>query len=83
MDKKTLLPIATAAFIVAVGLLFLSAALLDLPALRVKSPENHALAGVAVFFLLFGCVYGYLLATEDSDMEVREAAQERLQEVAS
>jgi len=51
--------------------------------LRVKSPENHALAGVAVFFLLFGCVYGYLLATEDSDMEVREAAQERLQEVAS
>lgn len=115
MDKKTLLPIATAAFIVAVGLLFLSAALLDLPALRIKSPENYALAGVAVFFLLFGCVYGYLLATdklagkrrtitevcqeavekirdqsllarlatEDPDMEVREAAQERLQEVAS
>ena len=115
MDKKTFLPIATAAFIVAVGLLFLGAALLDLPALKVKSPENYVLAGIAVFFILFGCVYGYLLATdklagkrrtitevrqeavekisdqtllarvatEDPDKEVREAAQERLQEVAS
>ncbi|MGD8381375.1 MAG: hypothetical protein PVJ11_04455 [Syntrophobacterales bacterium] len=115
MEKKTFLPMATAAFIVAVGLLLLGAALIDLPPLKVKSPENYVLAGVAVFFLLFGCVYGYLLATdkltrkgrtitevrqeavekikdqsllarvatEDPNKEVREAAQERLQEIAS
>lgn len=106
---------ATAAFIVAVGLMFLGAVLIDLPPLKVKSPENYVLAGVALFFLLFGCVYGYVLATgklagkgktitevrheavekikdqsllarmatEDPDKEVREAAQERLQEIGS
>ena len=115
MEKETFLPMATAAFIVAVGLLFLGAAFLDLPPLKVKSPENYVLAGVAIFFLLFGCGYGYLLATdklagkgrtitevrqeavekikdqsllarmatEDPDKEIREAAQERLQEIAS
>jgi hypothetical protein len=115
MDKKIFLPMATVAFIVAVGLLFLGAVLIDLPPVEVKSPENYVLAGVAVFFLLFGCVYGYLLATdklarkgrtitevrqeavekikdqsllarvatEDPDMEIREAAQERLQEIVS
>jgi hypothetical protein len=115
MEKKTFLPIVTAAFIVGAGLLFLSAALFDLPPLEVKSPENYVLAGGAVFFILLGCVYGYLLATdklagkrrtitevrqeavekikdesllarvatEDPDKEVREAAQERLQEIAS
>jgi len=106
---------ATAAFIVAVGLLFLGAVLIDLPPLKVTSPENYVLAGVAIFLVLFGCVYGYLLATskltgkgrtvtevrreavekiqdqsllarmatEDPDRKVREAAQERLQEIAS
>ena len=64
MEKKTFLPMATAAFIVAAGLLFLGAVLIDLPPLEVKSPENYVLAGVAVFFVLFGCVYGYLLTTD-------------------
>jgi protein-S-isoprenylcysteine O-methyltransferase Ste14 len=115
MEKKIFLPMATAIFVVAVGLLFLGAVFIELPALKVKSPESFVLAGVALFLVLFGCVYGYLLATgklssqrrtitdvrqeavekiqdqsllarmakEDPDKEVREAAQERLQEVAS
>ncbi len=63
MDKKIFLPIATAVFIVAVGLMFLGAVLIDLPPLKVKSPENYVLAGVAIFLVLFGCISGYLLAT--------------------
>ena len=115
MEKKTFLPVAIAVFIVAVGILFLGAAFLDLPPLKVTSPQNYLLAGVAIFFVLYGCGYGYFLATgkvkgeevtvtevrqeaieniqdqsllarmatEDPDGEVREAAQERLQEIAS
>ena len=107
--------VAAAAFIVAVGLLFLGALLIDVPSLKVKSPQNYVLAGVAIFLVLFGCVYGYFqatgkltgkgrtvtevrqeavekiqdqsllarMATEDPDKKVREAAQERLQEIAS
>jgi hypothetical protein len=115
MEKKNIIPMTTAAFVVAVGLLFLGAVLIDLPPLKVKSPEKYVLAGVAVFFVFFGCVYGYVLttgklagsgrtitevrqeaiekiqdqtllarmATEDPDQEIREAAEERLQEIAS
>jgi arginine exporter protein ArgO len=115
MEKKNLIPMVLAVFIAAVGLMFLGAVLIDLPPLEIKSPENYVLAGGAVFFIFFGCVYGYLLATdnladkrrtitevrqeavekikdesllarvatEDPDEEVREAAQERLQEISS
>jgi len=115
MEKKTFLPLVTSAFLVAVGLLFLGAVFIDLPPLAVKSPESYVLAGTALFLVLFGCVYGYLLATgklssqrrtitdvrqeavekiqdqslllriatQDPDREVREAAHERLQEIAS
>jgi hypothetical protein len=115
VEKKTFLPMTIAVFIGAVGLVFLGAAFLDLPPLQVESPQNYVLAGVAIFFVLCGCGYGYFLATdtlqgeevtvtevrqqaiekiqdqsllaqmatEDPDGEVREAAQERLQEIAS
>ncbi|MGD8775747.1 MAG: hypothetical protein PVF76_11130 [Syntrophobacterales bacterium] len=86
MDKKILLPIATAAFIVAVGLLFLGAVLIDLPPLKVKSPENFVLAGAAIFFVFFGCVYGYLLTTGKltgkgrTITEVRQEAVEKIKD---
>jgi hypothetical protein len=115
MEKKNIIPMATAAFIVAVGLMFLGAVLIDLPPLKVKSPGNYVLAAVSLLFVFLGAIYAYLLAagklehkgrtiaevrqeavenikdrtllakiaTEDPNPEVREAAQERLQEIAS
>lgn len=115
MEKKNIIPMATAAFIVAVGLMFLGAVLIDLPPLKVKSPGNYVLAAVSLLFVFLGAIYAYLLAagklehkgrtiaevrqeavenikdrtllakiaTEDPDPEVCEAAQERLQEIAS
>lgn len=115
MEKKAFLPMVTAAFLVVVGLLFLGAVFTNLPTLAVKSPESYVLAGAALFLVLFGCVYGYLLATgklssqrktvtdvrqeaveniqdqsllariatQDPDRKVREAAHDRLQEIAS
>ena len=77
---------ATAAFIVGVGMLFLGAALIDLPSLKVKSPENYVLAGAAIFFVLFGCVYGYLLARGKltgkgrTVTEVRQEAVEKIKD---
>lgn len=84
MNKKNLFPMATTFFIVAVGLLFLGAVLIDMPPLKVTSPENSVLAGVALFLILFGCVYGYLLATGKLEgkrktiTEVREEAVEKI-----
>ncbi len=77
---------ATAIFVVAVGLLFLGAVFIDLPALKVTSPESFVLAGAALFFVLFGCVYGYLLATgklsseRRTVSEVRQEAVEKIQD---
>jgi hypothetical protein len=84
MDKKNFIPMASAAFIAAVGLMFLGAVLIDLPPLKVKSPENYVLAGVAVFFLLFGCVYGYVLATGNlagNGRTITEVRQEAIQKM--
>lgn len=86
MEKKTFLPLVTAAFLAAVGLLFLGAVFIDLPPLAVKSPESYVLAGSALFLVLFGCVYGYLLATgklsseRRTVSEVRQEAVEKIQD---
>lgn len=86
MEKKIFLPMATAIFLVAVGLLFLGAVFIDLPPLKITSPASFVLAGAALFLVLFGCVYGYFLATgklsseRRTVSEVRQEAVEKIQD---
>jgi hypothetical protein len=113
MNKNSVIPLIFTVLITGVGLLFLVAAVFDLPRLGVKPPGSYLLSGVSLFFILFGITYGYLLvtgrlkkkgrtivevrqeavkkmqdqtllarlATGDTDPVVREAAEERLQEL--
>jgi len=115
MNKNRVTPFVLAAFVAAVGLLFLAAALFDLPPMQAKAPGSYVLSAVSLIFVVFGLTYAYLLATgrieregrsiakvrqeaigkmrdqnllariarDDPNPVVREAAQERLQELST
>jgi len=84
MEQKRVSDFVLTTFVTAVGLLFLTAVLFDLPSLGVKSPDSYMLLAVSLFFVLFGLAYGYLLATgrlERQGRTITEVRQEAIEKM--
>lgn len=84
MNRGRVVSFLLTAFVTGVGLLFLTAVILDLPPLQVKSSGSYVLLVVSLFFLVFGLTYGYLMLTgklERKGKTISELRQEAVEKM--